>query len=1235
MDEGMRMTRLSFGFLVFSLAALASCGDQAAGAKAGLADQDASDADAMVSAADADAGMETSGDVQDAEGPDGDGAAVAQSDITADLEIDADVGADLGADVDLLAGDSDVGSGSDGATTTDGGEDAPDVFDATLDVAGQQDVDAGTPCPLSCDDGNGCTIDACVPGLGCQHVNGSGNCDDDNACTVVDVCVGGTCVPGLVATCNDGQICTDDSCLPASGCVHLANGATCSDGNVCTVGDACTAGGCQLGTPMDCDDGNLCTVDFCAPYAGCVHLAIAVTCDDGSACTQGDICKGTACSGSTISCDDANPCTSDSCDLAQGCKHTPSSAACSDNDACTLADACTDGACVGGATLDCTDGNVCTDDSCSAATGCVHLTNSVTCDDGNACTAGDACADAKCSGAAVNCDDQNPCTMDSCDLPQGCTHTANSGPCSDGNSCTLVDICAQGGCVPGALQNCADGNPCTDDACVSASGCQHLANDQNSCSDNNNCTVGDHCGGGLCVATGPSNCDDGNACTTESCGGGGCVVANNSSACDDGSVCTANDICSGGACHSGAAINCSDGLACTDDACSAKSGCVHAPNSAPCTDGNACTVGDGCIGGVCLPGTPTSCDDGNFCTLDLCASGPGCSHTANASACNDGNPCTDDGCDASGNCAHAANSGACNDGNLCTSGDKCVAGACVSGVTKDCNDNNLCTQDFCSNGGCVHVQSVACIDGNPCTTEVCDPILGCVVTGAGDCNDGNPCTDDACATNGCSHTSNELTCSDGSVCTPVDTCFGGTCHGGAPLNCSDGSSCTDDACDPVLGCMHAPRGDGSGCNGENTCSSGGTCTSGVCSAPETSWFYKTYGGAGTDVAHAITAIGDGYALAGETNSKGSGNNDIWVVRTAHDGALLWDKSLGDGGPDTAAAIFTSPRGLAVFGTHYTVYDTPQVGFGARDYWMTELDDGGNILAQRLYGTAQDETLAAVLQLSDGYWLNGAGGTVGAWNMRTDIAGNVLWQHWGNDMYGRPMLTPGGVLFISSTTLAMFDLNGNALWSKSWTGQTILQATFLESSGFGVFTSMCLGSCQTYVENFSATGTLSGIKPTLTKGDSNTVFGAAQRADGILLAGSLPGPSGNGEDIWLLHVSPIGMLTGELTWGGTGSDMAHAAIGDGNAVVIAGETTSFGAAGTDFLLVRTDPWATTSCAATGPCVNTAMNACDDANDCTNDLCDAAHNGCYHTVVATAAYCQKTPTTLGLCMAGVCK
>ncbi len=532
----------------------------------------------------------------------------------------------------------------------------------------------------TCDDSNVCTTDACVidnMGVVCAHEPTATVCSDGNACTIGDLCEGTACKPGVAAPCDDLNPCTDDACLPASGCSFVANTLACDDGDACTTGDQCQGGACISGGAKICDDGLVCTLDSCDKTSGCVAVPLDGSCDDGNACTLGDACQGGAClPGAATTCDDGLVCTTDSCDKINGCSNVANSAPCQDGSACTSGDTCANGVCGAGPAVICDDNNVCTDDSCDPAKGCVNIAAVATCTDGDACTLGDACAYGACQGGgAANCDDGQDCTTDSCDKASGCVHASNNIACSDGSACTQGDQCQGGACQAGGALDCNDNNPCTSDSCDASSGCVHLGNAL-PCDDNNACTVGDACQAGLCLPGAATVCNDGNPCTDDSCDvSKGCVTKNNILPCTDNSVCTLGDACGGGVCLPGAASSCDDDNGCTTDSCDAKLGCQHVNTTAACDDGSACTAKDACQLGVCK---------GQFVQ------------------CDDGNPCTTDGCDTVLGCYHTNNQSVCDDGNACTGGDACAKGSCQPGAALPCDDGNACTIDACDpKVGCV------------------------------------------------------------------------------------------------------------------------------------------------------------------------------------------------------------------------------------------------------------------------------------------------------------------------------------------------------------------------------------------------------------------------------------------------------------------------------------------------------------------------------------------------------
>jgi cysteine-rich repeat protein len=282
-----------------------------------------------------------------------------------------------------------------------------------------------------CDDGNTTGGDCCSDI--CQYEAQGLSCDDDDACTESTTCnATGVCGSGSAITCDDAEPCTDDLCYAESGCAFTPNSDPCSDGDACTDGDVCSAGSCQSGGPLVCNDSELCTDDSCNTTTGCVFTPNTDPCSDGDACTVSDICSAGSCqSGGPLVCDDSELCTDDSCNPASGCVFAPNVDPCDDGDACTDGDVCSAGSCLSGLPLVCDDSEVCTDDSCNPASGCEFTPNTAFCDDGDACSGLDKCSDGICyAGSPVDCSDGNVCTEDTCDSLSGCQNDPIE-PCSE------------------------------------------------------------------------------------------------------------------------------------------------------------------------------------------------------------------------------------------------------------------------------------------------------------------------------------------------------------------------------------------------------------------------------------------------------------------------------------------------------------------------------------------------------------------------------------------------------------------------------------------------------------------------------------------------------------------------------------------------------------------------------------------------------------------------------------
>jgi hypothetical protein len=308
-------------------------------------------------------------------------------------------------------------------------------------------------CKAGLGDCNGVISDGCEVNLSIDsnHCGGCAvSCDDGSACTN-DSCAAGSCTHGSVVCTGSDQCHSAGTCDPATGvCSSTArpDGTACSDGNACTTVDVCNGGSCVGSTPPNCNDGNVCTDDACNPASGCFNTNNSAACNDGNACTTVDVCAGGTCVGSTPpNCNDGNVCTDDACNPAAGCINTNNTASCSDGNACTTGDVCHGGTCLGGPPPDCNDGNLCTTDSCDPSTG---LCSNTAGPDNTACSGGGFC----CAG---NCVDLNvaqstsPTGIYPLSVKPGYAAVAtitNCGAC--GNECGGASSCTTKLCVPSA-----------------------------------------------------------------------------------------------------------------------------------------------------------------------------------------------------------------------------------------------------------------------------------------------------------------------------------------------------------------------------------------------------------------------------------------------------------------------------------------------------------------------------------------------------------------------------------------------------------------------------------------------------------------------------------------------------------------------------------------------------------------------------------------------------------------
>jgi cysteine-rich repeat protein len=166
--------------------------------------------------------------------------------------------------------------------------------------------------------------------------------------------------------------------------------------------------------------------------------------------------------------------------------------------------------------------------------------------------------------------------------------------------------CGDGLPNPGEL--CDDGNPDTGDGCRP------------------DCTP-EVCGDGI---KDPQEECDGGLFVADDCCSDACTVEPDGATCSDNDACTTGDACTAGVCTPAGKVTCTPLSPCHLALCDSATGeCSSPPKAegAPCSDSNACTVLDQCIGGTCTGTQTLVCNDAEPCTSDSCTPAFGCTFT--------------------------------------------------------------------------------------------------------------------------------------------------------------------------------------------------------------------------------------------------------------------------------------------------------------------------------------------------------------------------------------------------------------------------------------------------------------------------------------------------------------------------------------------------------------------------------------------------------------------------------
>ncbi len=330
-------------------------------------------------------------------------------------------------------------------------------------------------------------------------------------------------------------------------------------------------------------------------FGGAIFAALSLT-----ACAQGNVTIETGGSGGTGATGGggAGGDTTTTGGGGSGGTTTTTDGPCTKAEDCVaFSDACNTGACING--------------EC----GVLPANDGSACDDGKTCTQNDYCDSGVCkSGTLKPCTASDPCMVGTCDVTtDSCVEVPgnNGAPCNFGDACILSASCINGICQPNQQVDCSYLNTeCSDGYCDPVGGCKSTPkNDGAACNDFLFCTVQDQCVSGQCKGF-PNTCAvaQGDPCKTGVCNEAQktCVqvAGNDGAACDDTNLCTMGEKCLAGTCVGGTPAN----------------------EGAACDDANGCTGGTSCVAGTCA--NPQSeimaCVDGDMCCPAGCANDKDC-----------------------------------------------------------------------------------------------------------------------------------------------------------------------------------------------------------------------------------------------------------------------------------------------------------------------------------------------------------------------------------------------------------------------------------------------------------------------------------------------------------------------------------------------------------------------------------------------------------------------------------